>query len=79
MLDLSWNHGDGTEEDGLRVEACGSFHCFLKKTSDREISSVVAPYSSDAGLCLWLPFSHDITPSNHPSHLTLSHARYDKP
>lgn len=79
MLDLSWNHGDGTGEDGLRVEACGSFHCFFKKTSDREISSVVAPYSSDAGLCLWLPFSHDITPSNHPSHLTLSHARYDKP
>jgi hypothetical protein len=30
MLDLSWSHGDGTGEDGLRVEACGSFHCFLR-------------------------------------------------
>ena len=73
MLDLSWNHGDGTGEDGLRVEACGSFHCFLKnymRSRDRICCGAILFRCRALPVAALLPRFHPKTRSGSPDPLT---------
>jgi hypothetical protein len=73
MLDLSWNHGDGTGEDGLRVEACGSFHYFFKdymRSRDRICCGAILFRCRALPVAALLPQHHPKKPPQSPDPLT---------